>query len=125
MDNESRWLIYLDALHAFMAREGHARVPTTHIEAGTAGPVHLGAWVGYMRQRHRKGVLGPSRTEALAALPGWEWGPLRPGPPTNRARNDEIRAMRASGASLQRIADYYGLSRQRVHQITQNPEESA
>ena len=33
------------------------------------------------------------------------------------ARNRQIRALRAQGLTLQKIADRYGLSRQRIHQV--------
>lgn len=119
MNNESRWNQYHTALQAYATREGHTRVPTSHIETLDDGTVvKLGAWVGYIRQRNRNGKLSPARVEALGTLPGWEWGPLRPGPRTDDARNAEIRELRASGLSLQSIADRFGLSRQRVHQIT-------
>jgi hypothetical protein len=40
-------------------------------------------------------------------------------PPRDLAREEEMRQMRASGQSLQKIADHYSISRQRVHQIVQ------
>lgn len=118
MDNTTRWNTYLDALTQFTRREGHARVPTGHIETldnGTA--VNLGAWVGYVRQRKRAGLLSPDRISSLDTVPGWLWGPLRPGPVTDEQRNSRIAEMRSAGLSLQKIGDEFGLSRQRVHQI--------
>jgi DNA-binding CsgD family transcriptional regulator len=53
----------------------------------------------------------------LAGLPGWEWGPLPPGPASKDNRDQEILELRKSGLSLQQIADRYNISRQRVHQI--------
>jgi hypothetical protein len=118
MTNEERLQQYLTALSAFSAREGHARVPASHVETLADGsPVNLGAWVGYIRQRKRAGLLPQSRVDAIGAVPGWEWGPLRPGPTADAARNTEILTLRSQGVSLQRIGDQFGLSRQRVHQI--------
>jgi superfamily II DNA or RNA helicase len=57
------------ALTQFVEREGHARVPQDHMEAGLA----LGAWVGSRRWQYRQGRLSRSRAEALASLPGWTW----------------------------------------------------
>lgn len=118
MNNTERWNQYLAALNNYTARTGHARVPASHIEVmpdGTA--VNLGAWVGYTRQRQRAGLLSSERVATLSAVPGWEWGPLRPGPAADTTRNAEIMNLRSQGVSLQRIGDEFGLSRQRVHQI--------
>jgi hypothetical protein len=117
MDHESRWNRYLAALDAFCAREGHARVPISHVEHTPAGTVSLGAWVSYVRSRYRAGLLAEHRVARLDAVPGWQWGPLRPGPLTDEVRNARIRSMRAAGMSLQRIGDEFGLSRQRIHQV--------
>lgn len=117
MTNEERWNQYLAALNAFSAREGHARVPASHVEKMNGTAVNLGAWVGYIRQRKRAGLLPQSRIDAISAVPGWEWGPLRPGPTADAERNAQILTLRSQGVSLQRIGDEFGLSRQRVHQI--------
>ncbi len=118
MDNTTRWNTYLDALTQFTSREGHARVPTGHIETLPNGAaINLGAWVGYVRQRKRAGLLSPDRVASLDTIPGWLWGPLRPGPVTDEQRNRRIAQMRSAGLSLQKIGDEFGLSRQRVHQI--------
>lgn len=118
MNNTERWNQYLEALNLYTQRTGHARVPASHVEHIPDGTVvNLGAWVGYIRQRQRAGLLSPERTAALGAVPGWEWGPLRPGPVADTVRNAQIMSLRSQGISLQRIGDQFGLSRQRVHQI--------
>lgn len=119
MTNEDRWNMYLLALDTYVSREGHARVPSSHIESGANGPINLGAWVGYVRQRKRAGLLSPARITQIEKVRGWEWGPLRPGPSSDERRNSEILTLRSQGVSLQRIGDQFGLSRQRVHQIVQ------
>lgn len=122
MNNDDRWNHYITALNTYTARTGHARVPATHTETLNAGSpdttdVRLGSWVAYVRQRYRSGLLSVDRANQLAGLPGWEWGPLRPGPSADHGRNMKIRTLRAEGVSLQKIGDEFGLSRQRVHQI--------
>lgn len=118
MDNTTRWNTYTEALARFTEREGHARVPTSHVEVLDSGQqINLGSWVGYVRQRKRAGLLSPDRINDLDLIPGWQWGPLRPGPVTDESRNNQIAQMRATGLSLQKIGDEFGLSRQRVHQI--------
>lgn len=117
MDNNTRFELYLKALLQFSSREGHARVPAIHIEILDGREVNLGAWVGYVRQRRKKGMLPSRRIAELDALIGWEWGPLKPGPATNQNRNQQILSMRSEGRTLRQIADEFDLSRQRVHQI--------
>jgi hypothetical protein len=127
--NRQRWNQHLEALHTYLAREGHSRVPATHTEtitrSGTHETVALGTWVSYARQRYRAGKLSPARIADLTGLPGWEWGPLRPGPSADELRNAEIMAMRQNKASLREIGDAFGLSRQRVHQIVGRAEARA
>jgi hypothetical protein len=118
MNNNQRWTQYLEALNIYFAREGHSRVPASHEETlGDGTTINLGSWVGYVRQRKRAGLLSETRILDIEKVPGWEWGPLRPGPTADTKRNAEIMALRAQGVSLQRIGDEFGLSRQRVHQI--------
>ena len=116
-DSNARFHQYLEALQAFVAREGHARVPAAHVEIVAGQEVPLGAWVGYTRQRYRRGCLAESRVSTLSALPGWQWGPLSPGPAADPERDQKILELRNQGISLQKIADQFNLSRQRVHQI--------
>lgn len=115
--NHLRWEKNLAALEQFVARENHARVPATHIELLDGQNIPLGAWVGYMRQRQRAGLLPNERRIALEEMKGWEWGPLRPGPSGNSDRDGRIFELRSANKSLQEIAEEVGLSRQRIHQI--------
>lgn len=124
MNNRDRFIRYIKALNQFRLRNGHCEVPASHIEilqidgSTFSEEVRLGAWVGYIRQRQRKNQLPVDRVEALNQVPGWVWGPLKPGPRTDLSRNREILAARRRGESLQQIADKFDLSRQRIHQIT-------
>lgn len=117
MDNRTRFNIYVAALRQFAERSGHTRVPAVHIEILDGKEIAVGAWVGYIRQRQKKGMLSAEKMQTLAGLPGWEWGPLKPGPASDSGRNSEILQMRSQGMTLRQIADSYDLSRQRVHQI--------
>mgnify|MGYP006277571335 CR=1 FL=1 len=120
---ESRFDDHLGALQTFRIREGHCNVPYAHVENGIA----LGRWVAYVRSRYRKdmtGENGPTRrllserhTQALSLIPGWSWEARRPGPTPKHDRNAEIRELRNSGISLSVIAETYGLSKQRIHQL--------
>ena len=56
-------------LRAFIAREGHARVPTSHAE----DTFQLGQWVSHRRREQRAGVLTAYRARLLGKLPGWTW----------------------------------------------------
>jgi hypothetical protein len=123
MTNNERWSRYIEALHNYATRTGNARVPASHIELTNDGTLNLGSWVAYVRQRYRAGLLSTDRANDLAAVPGWEWGPLQPGPAADHLRNAEILTMRAQGISLQKIGDQFGLTRQRIHQIVRSLEE--
>ena len=57
MNNTERWNQYLEALNLYTQRTGNARVPASHIEHIPDGTVvNLGAWVGYIRQRHERDI---------------------------------------------------------------------
>jgi hypothetical protein len=73
----------LQTLRAFAAREGHARVPKDHVEAG----YRLGNWVDTQRQAFRRKQLDLEHIRLLDVVPGWWWGqnamrtPQKPKPP--------------------------------------------
>lgn len=117
--NEAHWQSRMVALRSFAAREGHTRIQVSHREDG----VLLGPWAQYIRRRHRAGLLPAARVNELEAMPEWTWGPFRSGPPPRHlARDTEIRERYGSGGiTLAEIGERYGLSRQRVHQIIENP----
>ena len=114
MDNITRFELTLKALNSFGEREGHLRVPAIHTEFIGEVEVPLGAWVGYLRQRRRKGQLSAARIASLESLSGWQWGPLRPGPSTNSDRNVRIMELHSSGKSLRQIADQFCVTPQAV-----------
>jgi hypothetical protein len=66
---QANWDLGVDRLQAFVAREGHARVPRGHKELGFP----LGNWVTTRRSENRRGTLAPDRVELLEAMPGWVW----------------------------------------------------
>lgn len=117
MDNNTKFNTYISALTQYITREGHSKVPAVHIENFEEKEITLGAWVGYIRQRYRKGLLPQERIDKISQISNWQWGPFQPGPATDSKRNEIIRNMRTDGKSLREIADEFDLSRQRVHQI--------
>lgn len=70
--HEDSWERHFNALCGFVAREGHARVPTGHEENG----LPLSAWVIRHRQDHKSGKVRADRAERLQQLPGWAWDVL-------------------------------------------------
>ncbi len=60
---------HIALLQGFVAREGHARVPFSHVEEG----VPLGKWIN--KQRSRRDTLAPERLARLEAL-GFVWDAL-------------------------------------------------
>lgn len=117
MLNSNKWNTHIKALESYIEREGSARVPRYHVESGDFGDVKLGVWVSYVRHRQRKGHLSPEQTEKLSSLPGWQWGPLKAGRTGDAQRDQKIRERYANGARLREIAEEFGITRQRVHQI--------
>lgn len=117
MNNTTRFNTYLAALQQYITSHGSAHVPANHEELLEGRSVQLGTWVGYVRQRYKNNKLSAERIEILNNIPGWTWGPLKPGPRPNTSRNAEIADLSTSGQSLTQIADRYNLSRQRIHQI--------
>ena len=66
----------LTALRGFVAREGHACVPRTHVE----GDLALGRWVSKVRERYRAGTLPDVLAQVVSSLPGWRWSFRPPAP---------------------------------------------
>jgi len=117
MRNYDKWSRNLKALQIFVSNNGHALVPaSTKIEVDGV-VVSLGSWVSYLRVKYKTGTISSSKKEELEAFSGWSWGPCKPGPTGDTQRDIAMLSARQSGRSLQSIADEYGLSRQRVHQI--------
>jgi superfamily II DNA or RNA helicase len=63
-------------LRSFVDREGHARVPQTHLEKIKGEEFHLGAWIGKQRSKKANERLSAEYEKKLEALPGWEWTPV-------------------------------------------------
>ncbi|MEW2372104.1 Helicase associated domain protein [Streptomyces sp. NPDC006656] len=64
------WAGHLEAARQFHAREGHLRVPRTHVERVGGRELRLGSWIA--NQRARAAGLAPERVAALTAL-GMRW----------------------------------------------------
>jgi len=117
MDNKTKWQRNIGALQRFVAEHGHAKVPSTYVVDIGNEQIGLGTWVAYMRTKYRKQALNQEKISQLESLPGWLWNPGKPGPAGNPKRDEEIIRARQNGARLQKIAEDFDLSRQRVHQI--------
>jgi superfamily II DNA or RNA helicase len=63
------WEFYFGLLERFVEREGHARVPQQHKEAGS----QLGRWINKQRAAYREGRVDTARRLRLEALSGWTW----------------------------------------------------
>ncbi|MCX5192726.1 Helicase associated domain protein [Streptomyces sp. NBC_00249] len=68
------WAGHLEAARRFHAREGHLRVPRTHVEPVGGQELRLGAWIA--NQRSRASALAPERVAALSEL-GMRWSASR------------------------------------------------
>ena len=64
---EEQWREGYECLLRFVERDGHARVPASHIEDG----YNLGQWV--IARRFDRVSLAPKRVDALESLPFWTW----------------------------------------------------
>ena len=62
----------IGCLRRFVEREGHARVPPSHVEDG----FKLGRWVATKRVARRSDRLDPGQAKALEGFPGWSWDPV-------------------------------------------------
>lgn len=128
MINLNKWHTHIAALRSYVARTGTARVPRNHVEkTDEHGEIKLGAWVSYVRHRQRKGHLTSEQATELSSLPNWQWGPLPAGRTGNPDRDRLIveRFDSGRGMTLQAIANEFGITRQRVHQIVTNAKQNS
>lgn len=111
------WQRNLEALRVFATSHGTPMAPIHSTVTVGSEEVRVGGFVAYVRQRYRAGRLERSRVADLERFAGWTWDGLRPGPRGNSSRNEEIRHLRREGYTLTELADQFGMSRQRIHQI--------
>lgn len=71
--NATLWLLGLQALHQFVAREGHCRPPYSHFEELADFTIPLYDWCTRQRHLYRHGHMLAVRADKLAVVPGWEW----------------------------------------------------
>lgn len=67
------WLLGLEALRQFAAREGHSKPPSGHDEALVDYNVALNQWCRVQRHLYRRGKLIPARARLLEQVIGWKW----------------------------------------------------
>jgi superfamily II DNA or RNA helicase len=65
--------IGIQLLQQFISREGHSRVPSSHLEEQFA----LGQWVSNRRSLFNRGQLNTDEKKRLEDIPGWEWSPRK------------------------------------------------
>ena len=111
------WRRNLEALRMFATTNGTPMAPVNTTVTLDGEPVRVGSFVAYVRQRYRDGLLEDTRVAELESFAGWTWGGLRPGPRGHAARNEQIRQLRREGVTLDELAQQFGMSRQRIHQI--------
>jgi len=63
------WFEAYELLLKYVAREGHARVPTNFIQDN----FFLGRWASTQRGKFRRNDLTPEKSKLLEKLEGWEW----------------------------------------------------
>ena len=63
-------------LQKYVAREGHAAVPTRYVDESG---LRLGRWVARIRSDYRAGRLSPDVIARLEEIDGWDWGGARAG----------------------------------------------
>lgn len=114
---DTRWERNINALRAWTQNHDSPMAPIGATVTLDGDEVRVGSFVAYVRQRHRDGQLDDTRVAALESFPGWTWGALRPGPKGHAGRNEEIRRLRREGWTLTELAERFGMSRQRIHQI--------
>lgn len=67
------WLLGLEALRQFVARECHCRPPYTHYEELPDYSLPLYDWCTRQRHLYRHGQMVPARARMLIQVPGWQW----------------------------------------------------
>lgn len=70
---ETRWLLGVEALRQFVGREGHCRIPPTHVENLADYSLSLHSWFALQRQRYLRGELNAVKARLLQAAAG---GPI-------------------------------------------------
>lgn len=71
--DEMLWLLGMEALRQFVAREGHARIPDGHQEQLRDIVIALCDWARRQRYLYRHDRLIPARALLLAKISGWQW----------------------------------------------------
>ncbi|MDX5929436.1 helicase associated domain-containing protein [Acidiphilium acidophilum] len=69
-----QWEKGIEALRAFVEREGHTSIRHKHVEPDG---FKLGHWACARRTEYRQGNLSDKRIEELESIPGWTWNALK------------------------------------------------
>ncbi|RIT41618.1 helicase associated domain-containing protein [Mycobacteroides abscessus] len=109
------WRNAIAALQTFQAARGNADVPRRFRVHG----VDLGAWVSTCRDRYWDGLLSAVQISDMQSVPGWEWGPARPGT-WREAFNDLARYAARHGSTLAPADDtvrQWAAAQRKIHAI--------
>jgi Helicase associated domain len=68
--DQTTWQASLDAFNAYVAANGHGRVPQRYV---TDDGLRLGKWVARQRTERDTGKILAERAATLEATPGWVW----------------------------------------------------
>ena len=68
-----QWANGISAVTAYVAENGHARVPDSYVSLGGH---RTGGWVGARRRDYAAGTLSADRIAELEAIDGWVWNPF-------------------------------------------------
>lgn len=106
---------HLACLRRYVAQNGHTNPPILYVDEVTGLP--LGRWVATARYGYRNGRLRTKYIQELENLSGWHWERRRRGRPQLTDRNQQIRSLHEQGVSNTVLAEKYGVTTQRIHQI--------
>lgn len=114
---DAKWMANTKALRDWAKLNGGPMAPAGAVVTSHGKDYNVGSFVAYARSRQRRGLLSQSRRKDLESIKGWTWEKLQPGPKGETERNEQIRKLRRQGVTLAELADQFGMSRQRIHQI--------
>jgi len=106
---------HLACLRRYAAQNGHTNPPIVYVDESTGLP--LGRWVATARYAYRSKGLRTGYIQDLETVPGWHWERRLRGRPQLTERNQQIRSLHDQGASITVLAEKYGVTTQRIHQV--------
>ncbi len=115
MTKDEQFNARLEQLRTYVATHGHANPPISYLDQHTG--FALGKWVSSVRYSYRNNALSNAQAAALETVPAWHWEKRLRGRPAKAERNQQIYSMHAEGVMVSVLAERFGITTQRVHQI--------